>query len=173
VKPLDPAHILTRLAANAEVFQQLLVGVTEEQARWKPVPEKWSLLEVINHLADEEREDFRTRLDLTLHRPGEPWPRIDPQGWPAQRSYNARELNVSLADFLAERARSLEWLRGLPSIDLDSAYQHPRFGPIRAGDLFGSWLAHDLIHIRQMNRLHYEYFASHAAPYDLRYAGDW
>jgi hypothetical protein len=26
-------------------------GVTEEQARWKPVPERWSILEYIEHLA--------------------------------------------------------------------------------------------------------------------------
>jgi hypothetical protein len=36
----------------------MLRGVTEAQARWKPAPEEWSILEVINYLCDEEREDF-------------------------------------------------------------------------------------------------------------------
>ncbi len=68
-----------RLRANAAVIAALVAGVTDEQARWKPDPAQWSILEVMGHLADEEVEDFRTRLDLTLHRPEAEWPRIDPQ----------------------------------------------------------------------------------------------
>ena len=62
---------IARLAANVRVFEGLAGGVGAEQARWKPAPERWSILEVLNHLYDEEREDFRQRLDFTLHRPGE------------------------------------------------------------------------------------------------------
>lgn len=170
---MNSTELAVRLAANAQVFRHLLADVPPEQARWKPAPEKWSLLEVINHLADEEREDFRTRVDLTLHHPGEPWPSIDPQGWVVAREYDRRDLGASLQDFLRERARSVEWLRSLEQADPAATYQHPKFGPITAGDLLGSWLAHDLIHIRQMTRLHYEYLAQRVAPYSLGYAGPW
>ena len=66
--------IIERLRANVDVFDALTRGVSEEQSRWKPATDQWSILEVVNHLADEEVEDFRHRLDLTLHRPGEHWP---------------------------------------------------------------------------------------------------
>ena len=59
---------LARFSANAAPIAALARGVTDAQARWKLSPEQWSILEVINHLYDEERQDFRTRLDLTLHR---------------------------------------------------------------------------------------------------------
>ncbi len=169
---MDPLAAAARLAANAQVFQHLLSGVAEPQARWKPAPEKWSLLEVINHLADEERLDFRARLDLTLNRPGERWPPIDPVGWVGERGYNRRELGESLADFLTERARSVEWLHGLAGRSLNAEYDHPR-GKITALELLGSWLAHDLIHIRQLTRLHYEYLASEMGAETLGYAGPW
>ena len=80
--------IIERMRANADVFDALTRGVSEEQARWKPASDQWSILEVVNHLADEEVEDFRHRLDLTLHRPGEPWPPIDPEVWARERQYN-------------------------------------------------------------------------------------
>src|SRR5690606_33478745 len=125
-------------------------GVAPEQARWKPEPEAWSILEVVNHLADEEVEDFRTRIDFTLHRPGDAWPGIDPQGWPAARGYLTRELMPSLDRFLEERRHSVAWLRGLEGRDWALGYDHPRGGTIRAGDLLAAWLDHDLVHIRQI-----------------------
>ena len=68
---MDHIAIANDLARNAETIHRMVNGVSDEQARWKPTPEDWSILEVINHLYDEEREDFRTRIDYTLHRPGE------------------------------------------------------------------------------------------------------
>jgi hypothetical protein len=166
-------RVVERLSANAEVFQGLVKDVSSEQARWRPTHEKWSIVEVVCHLADEERDDFRRRLDLTLHHPGEPWPPIDPPRWAVERNYNARDLASSLADFLAERRRSLEWLRGLADIDLEASCEHPGLGRLTAGDLLVSWLAHDLIHVRQIDRLHFEYLSAIADGYSPAYAGDW
>jgi hypothetical protein len=160
-----------RLAANAVVFAALVDGVGAEQARWKPEPQKWSILEVTCHIADEEVEDFRRRLDLTLHHPGDPWPPIDPQAWATERRYNERELAAALERFLSERRESVEWLRGLAGVDLDLSYEHPRAGRLRAGDLLASWLDHDLIHIRQITRLHHQWLVERALPYRTEYAG--
>jgi hypothetical protein len=169
---MNPDYFVARLAENPSVFGGLFSGVSEEQARWKPAPEKWSLLEVVNHLYDEERDDFRTRLRLLLERPGERWPPIDPPRWASERGYNARDLGESLDNFRRERETSLVWLRGLSAPDWQARYEHPQ-GTISAGDLLASWLAHDFLHVRQMARLHWEYASHLAAPYATRYAGDW
>ena len=165
--------MIGRLRANAEVLAALAAGVGAEQARWKPEPGQWSILEVVNHLADEEVEDFRARLDMTLHRPGEPWPPIDPQGWVTARGYDARDLHASLEKFLAARRDSLAWLEGLEDPDWSLAYRHPTAGPISAGDLLTSWVAHDHIHIRQLNRLHREYLVGALSAHSPAYAGRW
>ena len=47
------------LAHGAEIIRALVLGVTQAQAQVKPTPESWSILEVVCHLGDEEREDFR------------------------------------------------------------------------------------------------------------------
>ena len=166
-------YFTTRLSKNAEPIQSLGQGVAEEQARWKPTPEERSILEVINHLYDEEREDFRTRLDLLLHHPGQPWPGIDPQGWVIKRSYNTRDLEPSLNNFLQERQRFVSWLEGPSSPAWEARYQHPQAGEISAGDLLASWLAHDFLHIHQLAQLHWQYISIVAEPYSTDYAGAW
>jgi len=171
---VDLAAAVRRLHANVSVFRAQVEGVGQEQARWKPDPAQWSILEVVAHLADEEVLDFRTRVDLTLNSPEKPWPRIDPERWVSERAYNAMDLSEALERFAGERARSVAWLGELGERDWGAAHEHPRFGPIRAGDLLGSWVAHDLIHVRQINRLHRAWLEHAVAPgFALAYAGRW
>ena len=170
---LTLSNVIDRLSVNATVIASLFRGVSELQVRWKPDAEAWSLLEVINHLYDEEREDFRQRLDLTLHKPGTPWPPIHPSAWVTERGYNERDPQTSLDAWLQERHTSLVWLRTLQNPDWQRSEISPWSGVTHAGDLLGSWLAHDHLHIRQMNELHYLYVRAVAKPFGVGYAGDW
>jgi hypothetical protein len=163
---------IQRLAAGAETIRSLVAGVTSEQARWRPAPDKWSILEVVNHLYDEERSDFRARLNHIVSATEGPWPPMDPQGWVTERRYNERDIVESLENFLGERSNSITWLRDLSGTDWKAAYVHPRFGPITAGDLLTSWIAHDLLHIRQLAKLHYLYLSVAFDGYNIVYAGD-
>lgn len=169
---MDQIVAARQLARNAEIIRSALAGVSDEQGRWKPMPEDWSILEVINHLYDEEREDFRTRLDYTLHRPGEDPPGIDPQGWVTARAYNQRHLTESLQSFLRERQQSVAWLTGLVTPDWEKKYAHPQF-EINVGSLLASWLAHDFLHLRQLAALHYAWIKQTSEPFSVEYAGDW
>jgi hypothetical protein len=163
---------IMQLTQNAERIQQLVVGVGDEQARWKFDADSWSILEVVNHLYDEEQFDFRVRLDHILHKPGMEPPQIDPQEWVTERAYNERELQPSLENFLAAREKSLEWLRSLDSLDWEAVYTAP-WGSIKAGELFAAWVAHDWLHLRQLVELHYAWTVQQMQPYDARYAGEW
>lgn len=170
---MDLASYASQMARNAETIRKLVQEVSAEQARWKPDPDTWSLLEVINHLYDEEREDFRVRLTYILTRSGEPWPGIDPGGWVKERAYNERDLRESLANYLEEREKSLDWLGELEEIDWDKADKAPWGGEIRAGDMFAAWVAHDLLHTRQLIELHWAYLNKSVEPYLTLYAGEW
>jgi hypothetical protein len=170
---MDLVFFRTRLRQSATAIVALAEGVTLEQARWKPTPEEWSLLEVICHLHDEEREDFRQRLDLTLHHPEADWPPINPQGWVTERAYNQRDLPAIVAAFTQERERSLTWLDSLSHPDWSAAHTHPVAGSMTAGDMLGAWVAHDHLHIRQLNQLHWQWLATQVDALSLEYAGGW
>jgi len=160
------------MAHHAETLRNLTQGVSDEQARWKPDAQSWSVLEVINHLCDEERADFRVRLDGILHHPSEPWPGIDPAGWVTERHYNRRSLEESVADFVQAREESLTWLKGLSSPNWQTEYE-TSFGRITAGDMLASWLGHDLLHMRQLVELHWAYMVRMMHPHKMEYAGSW
>lgn len=170
--PLDIPFARARLAANAKAIAALVEAVGPEQAVWKPNPSDWSILETVCHLADEERLDFRARLELCLRDPALPWPPIDPSGWVSERAYNQRELAAAFADFQAEREQSLAWLAGLQAPDWRRTAVRPRVS-LSAGDLMVSWLAHDLLHLRQLVELQRAWLAREADPFDIGYAGDW
>jgi hypothetical protein len=165
-------HLIQDMANHANAIRSLAQGISDEQARWKPTPDSWSILEVINHLYDEERLDFRARLDIILHYPDQPWSPIDPPGWVIERRYNERDLEQSLSNFMQEREGSLAWLRGLSEPDWQATYK-ASFGPITAGDMCAAWVAHDLLHLRQLVELHWAHTVRSVKPYGVRYAGEW
>jgi hypothetical protein len=169
---MDSKEMIVQLESNARRIYALVEGVPAEQARWRPNPESWTLLEVINHLFDEEQFDFRVRLDLILHSPLTPWSPIDPQGWVTSRNYNERDLSDSIQKFLAERRRSLDWLIALGATNWEARVP-TSWGSISAGDMFAAWVAHDLLHLRQLVELLHAAIVQISEPYDGEYAGPW
>jgi hypothetical protein len=166
-------YCLHELSVNAPAIQHLVADMDAAQARWKPSPNDWSVLEVINHLADEEREDFRARIRHVLSGDSGKPPPINPTGWVTERAYNQRDLNESLADYLQERQRSLEWLRGLTDVSWDTPVAFAQNPDFRVGNFLVSWVAHDVLHQRQLVELKRAYSLTAFAPYDPGYAGDW
>jgi hypothetical protein len=160
------------LTENAETIRALVNGVNQAEAQIRPAPESWSILEVVCHLADEERNDFRPRLDIMLNRPSEKFAPNDSQEWITERKYNERDLAGSLEDFLAERKKSLEWLKGLANSNWEATYTTP-YRTLSAGDMFTSWVVHDILHLRQLVELRYARVVTLTAPYNVEYAGGW
>ncbi len=160
------------LARAPEIIRALVNGVSQEDSQIRPAPESWSILEVVCHLYDEEINDFRPRLDIMLHHPEQDFAPNDSQRWVTERRYNERDLAEMLAGFAAERARSLSWLDSLTNPDWEAVYTTP-WRTMKAGDMFASWVAHDSLHIRQLNELRWARIVRLAAPCDVAYAGGW
>jgi hypothetical protein len=164
--------LVQELRQSTEMIRALLAGVAPEAARIKPRAEDWSILEVLCHLYDEEREDFREHLDFILHRQHEEWHVIDTEGWVTQRSYNQQDFAAMQEKFFAEREKSFAWLNGLQDPDWDTTYTTP-YRTISAGEMFACWVAHDNLHVRQLVELRRFRLETITKPYSLEYAGDW
>ncbi|MFC1554228.1 DinB family protein [candidate division KSB1 bacterium] len=161
--------IIQQLDNNGKLISEHFKDISTEQAKWKPSPDKWSMLEVLNHLYEEEKDDFRKRLGLLLTDPKTAWPPIDPERWAVERKYNARDLNGSMENFLKERDVSINWLKNIKDPSWDNEYRKLKTINVRAGDLLFSWVVHDLIHIRQLTDLKIDHLEKNPA-YSTRYA---
>lgn len=169
---MNYAFLFSQLEHHAHAIASLTRGISIEHARWKPNADSWSILEVINHLYDEERRDFRARLDIILHRPDEAFTPINPPQWVIEEKYNERDLESSLENFLAERANSLRWLQNLSAPNWEAS-KTDQWGTVTAAEMFCAWVAHDVLHLRQLVELHYALVKEDALPYPVEYAGEW
>lgn len=160
------------LVDSTEMIRSLLVGITQEEAHVKPDPESWSVLETVCHLCDEERDDFRQRLDIILQRPSEKWPPISPEEWVRARKYNEQDFKKMKERFLSERGKSLDWLKGQSNANWDRRYASES-RVMTAGDMLSSWIAHDNLALRQLVELRRFRIEQVTRPYSIAYAGDW
>jgi hypothetical protein len=54
--------VIKQLTNNAEIVRALVEPISENQANWKPDQETWNMKEVMEHVYNEERIDFRKHL---------------------------------------------------------------------------------------------------------------
>lgn len=168
----DPDFIIQEIARNRGVFAGLLENVPPALYEWVPDAKQWSMLEVVCHLHDIEDFDFRQRVRLVLEDPNKPLPTFDPTAWPVERNYLGQNYEEKVDAFLTERDISIQWLKQLQHPSWQNTYQHSTFGPMSAALFLTNWLAHDQLHIRQINRIKRQYLQEQTQM-DLRYAGNW
>ena len=169
---MDSDYIIDELERNGSILNEMLGSISNDMKTWRPAEGKWCLLEICCHLYDEEREDFRARTKHVLENPGKHPPKFDPLQWVTERTYMEQDYEKVRNNFISERAISVSWLRSLENPQWQNAFLHPKFGAMSAGLFLTNWLAHDYLHIRQIQALKYQYLAQHFGV-PLNYAGDW
>ena len=169
---MDQSKIIDELSRNREVFRSLLTDTQPDEFSWKPRPDKWCLLEVVCHLYDEEREDFKARVKHCLENPEDELASIDPVGWVTARKYLEQNFEEKLDTFLSERGTSIKWLESFENPQWQNAIDHPKLGKMSAKQFLSNWLAHDFIHIRQIIKIRYAYLDEYGSD-SLKYAGNW
>lgn len=169
----DPTVIVRSLDRFPALLTVILDDLPEADWRWKPGPEHWAIAEIMGHLAREEREDFRPRLERTLRDPTEAWPTMDPQGDVTKFNDLDGDPHGFLDEFTRLRTENLAWLASLDTIDWSKAHHHPKGFTIRAGDLLASWADHDTLHARQLIKRRHQLIERAAGEYGCAYAGAW
>ena len=164
--------LIEQLQENKTVFYNLLKDVNKDMYLWKQNPDKWSLLEIVCHLYDEEREDFKFRTQWVLEKPNQTPPTFNPVEWVTERKYIEQDYHTMLNKFIEERAKSIKWLQSLNSPKWENYYEHPKKGKLTAKFFLTNWLVHDYLHIRQIIKLKYDYLEQQSGEM-IDYAGIW
>lgn len=109
-----PEGDVTRTLAGQEGgFLGLLKDIGEEKAGFAYAPGKWTIKEVILHMADTERI-FAYRMLRIARGDATPLASFDENAYAPMSAANDRPLDTLLAEFAAVRGATLALLRGLP-----------------------------------------------------------
>ena len=170
---MNPELLIGRLEAFAYQLRNLVKDLPKDQARWRPAEGGLSVLEIVGHLCDRELLEFRPRLELTLRDPEKSWPRVEPDDGLEELNYNERELDREAERFQRERLKSVQWLRNLGAANWTATHEHPKKGPIRAGDLLVSWASHDAHMMRAIAHRSFDLSQRDAPGFNSQYVGGW
>jgi DinB superfamily len=165
--------IISKLEDNLKIFNSLFLNISTKQARWKLSETKWSMLEALNHLLDEEVDDFRQRIEFALLKPERIWKQVAPEKWVSEKNYNEKDLIITLNNFKLEREKSISFLTDLTFPDWHALDNYPYGKTLTAEQILVNWLAHDYLHMRQITKLNWDYLSKLAPSLDLAYAGNW
>ncbi len=147
----DPIPVLT---ASAGRLKALTAGLTDAQINTPPAPRKWSICEIVAHLADCEIVfSFRLRQTLapSVSQPHAIIQPFDQDAW-AQR-YAAYQFEPGVSLFQAARNWNLLFLATVSQDDRHRRTTHPERGTMPFWTIVETMAGHDINHLQQIERL--------------------
>jgi hypothetical protein len=142
---------LELLEASPAILRGLMSEISEEDARWKPAPDRFSIAEVLAHLSHSEGHCYRARVERFL---AEELPEFEPDDAQMHLDlYRNADPEEEFAHFEDQRETNVELLRGLPAAAGNRKALHREAGEITLSHMLHEWALHDLGHIRQVAEL--------------------
>jgi hypothetical protein len=139
-------------AATAGKLERLIRGVPSAKLRKRPAPGKWSVSEILAHLADTEIVgSFRMRLILGA--PGTPIPAFDQDAWVVCGHYEKRQPRPSIELFRTLRQANLALLQSLTPDQWNHYGMHAERGKETIEQIVRMFAGHDLNHIQQIEAI--------------------
>src|SRR5579859_3996422 len=140
-----------QLEATPEILRGLMRELSNEDARWKPAPDRFSVAEVLAHLSHSEGHCYRTRLDRFVN---EELPEIEPdEAQMYLELYRNANAKAAFDHFAEQRESNVKYLRTLPRSAGVRRARHSEAGEITLQQMLHEWTMHDLGHIRQIAEL--------------------
>lgn len=157
------------LEATPAILRGLMTELTEEDARWKPGADRFSVAEVLAHLSHSESHCYRMRLDRFL---AEARPEFEPDDAQMYLDlYRDADPEDAFDRFAEQREKNVAFLRELPAGAGDRIALHKEYGEIRLSHMLNEWALHDLGHIRQIAELvRARKYAAGAGPMAVSYS---
>jgi DinB superfamily len=139
-------------AATADKLDHLIKGMFTAELRKRPAPEKWSVNEIIAHLADGEIVGgFRMRF--ILGSPGSPVVAYDQDKWVISGHYDKRDPQKSVEQFRVLREGNLALLRSLEPEQWKHYGMHSERGQESIEQIVRMFAGHDINHLQQIEKI--------------------
>lgn len=160
-----PQQYIQRILGNVEGKEPLRVqretakklakairGLNKKQLTTKPAPDKWSITEILAHLADSEIVGA-WRLRHILCSNGAPIQAYDQNAWASTFTYARRDAQQSLEFFRVLRENNLAMLKTLPKELWENYGRHQERGRESVAHIVRMFAGHDLNHLGQVETI--------------------
>jgi len=131
---MDIEALLKQYAEGPALLRREVAGMTDAQMRARPIPGKWSTLELICHLADCEGL-YAERMRRVIADDEPALPAMDPDGWMARLAIDRRDAEEELKLIEAIRAQMVRVLRAMPAAAFERTGVHSADGRLTLATL--------------------------------------
>lgn len=139
-------------AATTKKLERLIKGLPASKLRKRPAPDKWSVSEILAHLAEAEIVGgFRMRMILGA--PGTPIVAFDQDTWVISGHYAKRDPRKSVEQFRVLREANLALLKSLTPEQWKHFGMHSERGQESIEHIVRMFAGHDLNHLRQIDAI--------------------
>jgi hypothetical protein len=139
-------------AATPKRLERLIKGVSTAKLRKRPAPDKWSVAEILAHLADVEIV-IGWRMRSILGAPGTNVQAYDQNAWVIALHYDKRDLRGAVIQQRVVREANLALLKSLTPEQWRHFGTHSERGQESIEHIVRMVAGHDLNHIQQIERI--------------------
>jgi hypothetical protein len=143
---------LTILRRTADAIRPGIQGLTPDALAVHEAPGKWSIRQVVQHLADSEVV-FAWRLRLVLAHDQPPITGYDQDLWAQRLGYDDVDIAEAIELFEVLRRANLRLLDGATPHDLARIGIHAERGNESVAHMMKLYAGHDTLHLRQIARI--------------------
>jgi hypothetical protein len=158
---LTPAERQQKIAAYGQAHE-LLAGALKNFPRdmwsYKPGPARWSIHEILAHIADSEANSY-IRCRRFIAEPGQTVMAYDENRWADRLNYHDQSPEDALELFRLLRQTSYHLVKKLPEAAWASTIDHPESGTMTMDDWLNVYSNHVPEHIRHMKATHAAWLA--------------
>lgn len=138
--------------STAKKLAAAIRGLTKKQLTKRPAPDRWSIAEILAHLADAEVTGS-WRMRVILGKNGAPIDAFDQDVWAKTFNYQKRDPKKSLEAFRALRENNLVLLKSVPKELWENYGVHSERGKETISHIVRMFAGHDVNHLQQIQAI--------------------
>lgn len=144
---MNTSALIDQYLAGPAQLRKAIAGMTRDQLAARPVPGKWSTLEVICHIADFEPV-YADRMKRVIAEEGPLLLSGDPDKFQARLAYSNRDADEELTLIATVRSQMARILKTLPEPDFARTGKHSADGPLSLATLLERITNHIPHHVK-------------------------
>ena len=148
----DIPALLERFRRGPEVLAAVLTGVSDVEGDFVTAPGKWSIRQIIAHVADAEMVGAH-RLRQVIAEDNPTLIAYDQDAWTKNLDYARRRPQQSFDTFQRIRAENYELLKTVPAAGWNRTGNHTENGPMTVLRLVEGYTGHAESHAKQLQEI--------------------